>query len=70
MDDGKQGPDAERPAPAPTLFDVISEFRAGGWTIYPARFCFIAFRRPMPNSEEVLTGQTLQQLADKLRAEQ
>jgi len=51
------------------LEDVRREFAAGGWTVSPERFCFLAWRRPTPSSEEVLTGQTLEQLAGKIRAE-
>jgi hypothetical protein len=52
-----------------TLEDIRDEFSPFGWVVYPARFCFLAFRRPTLSSEEVLTGHTLERLAGKLRAE-
>jgi len=51
------------------LEDVRREFAVGGWTVSPEQFCFLAWRHPTPSSEEVVTGQNLDQLAAKLRAE-
>jgi hypothetical protein len=52
----------------PSLADVRAEFEPQGWQVDPAQFCYLAFRRPTPTSEEVLTAPTLDQLAAKLRA--
>jgi hypothetical protein len=52
----------------PSLADVRAEFGPHGWQVDPAQFCYLAFRRPTPTSEEVLTAPTLDQLATKLRA--
>jgi hypothetical protein len=51
-----------------SLADVRAEFGPHGWEVNLAQFCFLAFRRPTPSSEEVLTAPTLDQLAAKLRA--
>jgi hypothetical protein len=52
----------------PSLADVRAEFEPHGWQVDPAQFCYLAFRRPTPTSEEVLTAPTLGQLTAKLRA--
>jgi hypothetical protein len=52
----------------PSLADVRAEFEPHGWQVDPAQFCYLAFRRPTPTSEEVLTAPTLSQLTAKLRA--
>ena len=51
-----------------SLADVRAEFGPHGWQVDPAQFCYLAFRRPTPSSEEILTAPTLDRLAAKLRA--
>ncbi len=52
-----------------TLADVRAEFGPHGWQFHEGRFCWSAIRRPTPTAVEVVTGQDLNHLAVKLRAE-
>ena len=56
-------------ATSPTLADVRAEFGPLGWQFQEGRFCWSAIRRPTPTAVEVVTGQDLDHLAVKLRAE-
>jgi hypothetical protein len=55
-------------AAALTLADVVEEF-GPDWQLREGYFCWTATRRPTPTAREIVTGQTLDQLAVKLRAE-
>ncbi len=56
-------------AAALTIADVRAEFAPHGWQFQEGRFCWSAIRRPTPTAVEVVTGQDLDHLAVKLRAE-
>ena len=56
-------------APSLTVADVRDEFGPDGWQLREGYFCWSAIRRPTPTAREIVTGQTLDQLVDKLRAE-
>jgi hypothetical protein len=51
-----------------TLGDVLAEFGAI-WQVHAAQFCYVAVRRPTATSQEIVVGQSLDQLVEKLRAE-
>jgi hypothetical protein len=51
-----------------TIADVMAEFGVT-WQIHAAEFCYVAVRRPTATSQEIVTSETLDQLAAKLRAE-
>ena len=55
-------------APSLTVADVRDEF-GPDWQLREGYFCWSAIRRPTPTAREIVTGQTLDQLAAKLRAE-
>jgi hypothetical protein len=56
-------------AAAPLSFaDVRDEF-GPDWQLREGYFCWTATRRPTPTAREIVTGQTLDQLVAKLRAE-
>jgi hypothetical protein len=54
--------------PPLSFADVLEEFGAA-WQIESAHFCMVAVRRPTPTSQEIVVGQTLDMLVEKLRAE-
>jgi hypothetical protein len=55
-------------APAPLrLTDIRDEFP--GWQLREGYLCWTAIRRPTLTAVEVITGQDLEHLAAKLRAE-
>jgi len=56
------------PAAALTFADVREEF-APEWQVQQEHFCWTATRRPTATAVHVVTGQTLDMLAAKLRAE-
>jgi hypothetical protein len=51
-----------------TLAAALEEFGAT-WQVHEAQFCYVAVRRPTATSQEIMVGQTLDQLVEKLRAE-
>jgi hypothetical protein len=57
------------PVSIPTLADVLSQY-GDHWQIAPAEFCFVAVRRPTPNTQEIVTGRDPAELARKLAAEE
>jgi hypothetical protein len=56
--------------PAPVTFASIrEEFGRDGWQVGWGTFCWPAVRRPAATAVEVITGEDLDHLAAKLRAE-
>ena len=51
-----------------TVADVRDEF-GPDWQLREGYFCWAAMRRPTPTAREIVTGQTLEGLVQKLRAE-
>lgn len=51
-----------------TIGTVLEEF-GQVWQVYAAEFAYMAVRRPTATSQEIVVGQTLDQLVEKLRAE-
>ena len=54
--------------PTVSFADVLEEF-SEAWQIESAYSCLVAVRRPTPTSQEIVVGQTLDMLVEKLRAE-
>jgi hypothetical protein len=51
-----------------TIGTVLEEF-GQVWQVHAAEFAYVAVRRPTATSQEIVVGQTLDQLVEKLRAE-